>query len=145
MIDFSSRSAGFTTIELLVTLFVATAFIGAFAQVFTVIDRGATETRWQSAASNLAYSSLRKYTAQPAGFVCDNTTNLAVNASAAGQTVSSTTYTASDVGLPGTQATVEVKAYAPSGCGTSMPTKLVATTTYGTTPVRKVTHATYVY
>ena len=140
-----SKPSGFTTIELLITLFVATTFIAAFAQVFSVIDRGAAEARWQSAASNLAYSALRKYNARPGSFVCNSTTNLAANASAAGQTLSTTTYTAPDVGLPGTQATVIVVAYAPAGCAADTPIKLVATTTFGTNPARKVIHATYVY
>lgn len=137
--------AGFTTIELLVTLFVATTFIAAFAQVFSVIDRGAAEARWQSAASNLAYGSLRKYNTTPGTFVCDSTTNLAANASAAGQTMSTDTYSAPTVGLPGTTATVVVVAYAPSGCSSEVPVKLIATTTFGTNPIRKVVHATYVY
>jgi Tfp pilus assembly protein PilV len=138
-------SSGFTTIELLVTLFVATAIVAAFAQIFTVIDRGAAEARWQSTASSLAYSDLRRYDTRPTAFVCDANTNLALNANAPGQTLTSNTYTAPSVGLPGTQATVIVVAYAPSGCAANTPVKLVATTTYGGSPARKVIHATYVY
>lgn len=137
-------SAGFTTIELLVTLFVAMAFIAAFAQIFTVIDRGAAEARWQSSASNLAYGELRKYTTKPSTFVCNSVTDLRSNNAAPGQTISSATYTGSAVGLPGTQVTVTVVAFAPAGCATDAPVKLIATTSYGTTPVRKAIHATYV-
>lgn len=134
---------GFTTIELLVTLFVATAFVGAFSQIFTVIDRAAAEARWQSAASNLAYSNLRRYaTAGDTSFICNSTTNLVTNPSAPGQVLHTTNYSASTSGLPGT-ATVEVRAYAPMGCGTDVSLKIIATTTYGS-PARKAVHATYV-
>ncbi|EDK72327.1 hypothetical protein TM7_0550 [candidate division TM7 genomosp. GTL1] len=141
-----AKPSGFTTIELLVTLFVATAFIAAFAQIFSVIDRGTTEAKWQSAASNLAYSNLRKYSSASdvTGFACNSTTNLTTNASAAGQVIQTNNYTGSAVQLPGSTVTVEVRAFAPAGCGTT-PIKLVATTTFGGAPIRKVIHATYVY
>jgi type II secretory pathway pseudopilin PulG len=143
------KNRGFTTIELLVTLFVAMTFVGAFAQIFTVIDRGAAEARWQSAASNLAYSNLRRYAKKSdvGAFICNSDTNLASNASAPGQMIHEYGYGGGTDGIPGTSdgfIYIEVRAYAPAGCGTDTPIKLIATTTYSSNPTRKAVHATYV-
>lgn len=134
------NSQGFTTIELLITLFVGFAFIATFFQLFTIIDQSTTESRWQSTASNLAYTNLRKFSTRPASFTCNSTTDLTLNAFAPGQVVFNQgpgTYE----GLPG-QVSQEIRAYAPAGCGPDLPTKLESTVTFGDN--RKVTHATYV-
>lgn len=53
--------SGFTAVELLVTLFVAAAFLIAGYQLFTVVIRDGGETRAESLASNVAYDYLRQY------------------------------------------------------------------------------------
>lgn len=133
-------TTGFTTIELLITLFVAFAFIASFFRLFTVIDQSTTESRWQSTASSLAYSNLRNFSTRPSGFVCDSVTNLTLNASAAGQLIFSPT-PGTHEGLPGT-VTQEVRAFAPAGCGANMPIKIQSTVEYGDN--REATHATFV-
>lgn len=60
-------SSGFTAIELLITLFVAAAFLGAGYQLFNLVIKDGGNTRAESAASNVAYDYLRRYS--------DSTTN----------------------------------------------------------------------
>lgn len=134
------NSHGFTTIELLITLFVGFAFIATFFQLFTVIDQSTTESRWQSTASNLAYTNLRKFSTQPSSFTCNSTTDLTLNEFAAGQVVF-TEGPGTQEGLPG-EVTQEVRAFAPAGCGPDLPTKLESAVYFG--DGREVTHATYV-
>ncbi len=58
------RSAsGFTAVELLITLFVAVAFIIAGYQLYGVIIKDGGATRAQSTANNLAYTYMRQYAA----------------------------------------------------------------------------------
>lgn len=52
---------GFTAVELLVTLFVAAAFLIAGYQLFNVVMKDGGDTRAQSAAANTAYNYLRQY------------------------------------------------------------------------------------
>jgi len=57
----SRAQSGFTAVELLVTLFVAAAFIIAGYQLFNVVIKDGGETRAQSTAANTAYAYLRQY------------------------------------------------------------------------------------
>lgn len=53
--------AGFTAVELLVTLFVAGAFLIAGYQLFNVVINSGGEARAKSSATNIAYSYMRQY------------------------------------------------------------------------------------
>lgn len=57
----SIKQAGFTAIELLITLFVAAAFLVSGFQLYNVIIKGGGNTRAQSRASNVAYDYMRRY------------------------------------------------------------------------------------
>ena len=61
MMKFSKDSSGFTAVELLVTLFVAAAFLIAGYQLFSVVIRDGGQTRAEANASNVAYDYLRQY------------------------------------------------------------------------------------
>lgn len=61
MIHRTHHSAGFTAVELLVTLFVAAAFLIAGYQLFNVVIKDGGDTRAQSAAANVAYNYIRQY------------------------------------------------------------------------------------
>ncbi len=74
MSDHSSQ-AGFSAIELLVTLFVAAAFLLASYQLFTLVVRDGGATRSQAKAANLAYENLRRY-ASSATVPCTSSTPL---------------------------------------------------------------------
>jgi len=53
--------SGFTAVELLITLFVAAAFLIAGYQLFNVVIRDGGQTRAESRAANIAYDYLRQY------------------------------------------------------------------------------------
>lgn len=55
------RQSGFTAVELLVTLFVAAAFLLAGYQLYGLIIKDGGQTRSQTRASNVAYDYLQRY------------------------------------------------------------------------------------
>ena len=67
----SLNQKGFTAVELLITLFVAAAFLATGFQLYTVIIKSGGDSRQMSVASNAAYTNLRELaTANP---VCSTT------------------------------------------------------------------------
>lgn len=56
-----SKEDGFSAVELLITLFIAVAFIASAYQLYTVILNDSGDTRKQSYASNVAYQAIRQY------------------------------------------------------------------------------------
>ncbi len=56
-----TTQSGFSAVELLITLFVAAAFLIAGYQLFNVVIKDGGETRAESKASNVAYDYLRRY------------------------------------------------------------------------------------
>lgn len=71
-----SASAGFTAVELLITLFVAAAFLVAGYQLFNLVIRDGGDTRVEATAGNVAYDYLRRY-ADSASNPCTPSTPLA--------------------------------------------------------------------
>lgn len=57
------RQSGFSAVELLVTLFIAAAFLLAGYQLYTAIIRDSGANRQRARASNVAYDYLRQYAA----------------------------------------------------------------------------------
>ena len=57
----STSSAGFTAVELLVTLFVAAAFLLAGYQLFNAVIADGGRTRARTTVSNVAYGYLQQY------------------------------------------------------------------------------------
>jgi Tfp pilus assembly protein PilE len=55
------KHSGFTAVELLVTLFVAAAFLIAGFQLYTLIIKDGGESRAQARAANVAYDYLQRY------------------------------------------------------------------------------------
>ncbi len=64
------RQSGFTAVELLVTLFVAAAFLIAAYQLFNFIVKDGGSTRAESRAANVAYDYLRQYAASSTTIPC---------------------------------------------------------------------------
>lgn len=64
------RQSGFTAVELLITLFVAAAFLIASYQLFNLIVRDSGATRSESRAANVAYDYLRQYAASATTIPC---------------------------------------------------------------------------
>ncbi len=57
------KQTGFTAVELLITLFVAAAFLVTGYQLYSIIIKDSGQTRAQERASNVAYDYLRRYSA----------------------------------------------------------------------------------
>lgn len=55
---------GFSAVELLITLFIAAAFIATGYQLFTIIIKNGGDARMRAKASNIAYDNLRRYATQ---------------------------------------------------------------------------------
>lgn len=56
-----THKRGFTAVELLITLFVAAAFLSSGYVLYNAIVHASGEARKQAMASNIAYNYLRKY------------------------------------------------------------------------------------
>lgn len=77
---YANKQSGFTTVELLVTLFVAAAFLIAGYQLFNIIIKDGGSARFQSIANNKAYDYLQQYkTKVAANTSCNNPTNYSLN------------------------------------------------------------------
>jgi Tfp pilus assembly protein PilV len=122
------RQAGFSAVELLISMFIAVAFMGAGYLLFAVIVKDGSDARYQSRDSSIAYENLRTYT-------LNATTPCSVSSPAA-PAIPATGPNA----LP--NATMYIKLECPYG--TSDPTtKLSVRVVYGT-PAQEVTHAIFI-
>lgn len=126
-----SRQGGFTTVELLVTLFVAALFIASGYQLYNVITMRSGNARMMSEASNIGYDVLRKEGATVAGVPvsCSNPVNTHPT-----QSVSRTSET-----LPGL--TIRIIRCTPAS---DLSVVRVSVIVSCGSPVKEVTHATYV-
>lgn len=119
------NQAGFTAVELLVTLFVAAAFLIAGYQLFSVVIRDGGQTRAESRAGNIAYDYLRRYAPQ------------ATNPCTASTPLNNSAVTVD--GLIATTVTVTISCPNPS---TPALSKVEATIAYNS-PQQTVRYATY--
>lgn len=123
---YGNRQSGFTAIELLITLFVAAAFLIAGYQLFNVVIKDGGQARAESRAGNVAYDYLRRYTANAVSPCVDQPllTNSPINVD----------------GLADAKITVRI-----SCPDTTIPSlsKIQVTLEYNTGP-QKVVYATYV-
>ncbi len=124
-----TSQSGFTAVELLITLFVAAAFLVAGYQLFNLVIKDGGNTRVESAASNVAYDYLRRYSDSAATNPCTPSTPLANT----------------DVTVEGTpNAKVSVSITCPQDDAPSL-SKVDATVTYGLgTDANTVKYATYI-
>jgi Tfp pilus assembly protein PilE len=70
------KQAGFTAVELLITLFVAAAFLIAAYGLFNLVIKDGGATRGESRAANVAYDYMRQYAASSTTIPCTETTPL---------------------------------------------------------------------
>jgi prepilin-type N-terminal cleavage/methylation domain-containing protein len=75
----NKQQSGFTAIELLITLFVAAAFLVAGYQLFSLVIKDGGQARAESRAGNVAYDYMRRY-APAATNPCTEQTPLAASA-----------------------------------------------------------------
>jgi Tfp pilus assembly protein PilE len=121
------KEAGFSAVELLITLFIAAAFLATGYQLYTIILEDGGEARTQAKASNIAYDYLRKYT--------PNATNPCTSSNLSPAIPSGS-------GLP-SPSSAAVNISCPSGMGTNTVSKVQVTITYGS-PAKQVVHAIFV-
>jgi prepilin-type N-terminal cleavage/methylation domain-containing protein len=154
------RQSGFTAVELLITLFVAAAFLIAAYQLFNLVVKDGAATRSESRASNIAYDYLRKYAASSTTIPCTVSHPLA-NAMLTVDGLTSVTISV-DITCPNTttslskvttsimynnpQQTIQYATYVSSS---SAPTSYLDTTstvaTIDVSPVTKISHRLVVY
>lgn len=120
------REQGFSAVELLITFFIAAAFVGVGYQLYTIVVKEGSDSRLQSRASNVAYKNLRRYAAQV--------------------TAPCTTVSPSPIPTIGANdglgnATIAVAITCPFGTG-STTSKVTVTIKYGA-PQKEVVHALY--
>lgn len=145
-------SAGFTVVEVLVTIMVAAMFIIALYLLSTSVNSAAAGDRNRANASDIAYGYLRKYATADLTpltwsnpLVCDNTSDLTANASASGQILESGTLSSGLNGIP-TPVTYKVTAlaiYGCSGANSKKPVRVEAQITYGPNS-QVIKHTTFV-
>lgn len=117
---------GFTAVELLITLFVAAAFLMAGYQLFNLIIKDGGDTRAESRAGSVAYDYLRRYS------------NSATNPCTSQTPLTNSAITVSDL----TNVKVTIKVTCPQSATTSL-SKIESIVTYGT-PTSTVQYATFV-
>jgi hypothetical protein len=122
--------SGFSAIELLISLFIAVAFVGAGYQLYSVIIKDGGDARLRARANNIAYDNLRAYTPQA-------TNPCTTPAPSPAPTQPPAT---GDYGLP--SASISVTFSCPYG-GADSTTKLSVQVLYGT-PQQEVTHAIFI-
>lgn len=133
---------GFTLIETVITLVVASIFVIIILNLFMYISSVNSATRAYYNADLLAYNNLRKYanTQSPTWFNCERD-----SWSSKPRTITLINKTGNVSGIPSPVEELVV-AEAPYGCGTEdtsvKPIKITSTVTYGNLR-KKISHATY--
>lgn len=123
--------SGFSAVELLITLFIAVAFVATGYQLYSIIINDGGEVRARTRASNIAYDNLRRYSPQ-ATDPCSVFTPTPAPSIPAGS------------GLSNPSMTVDVTCPYGSTPGMNL-TKIQVTVRYGTsTPQQEVVHAIFV-
>jgi Tfp pilus assembly protein PilV len=121
-----STQSGFSAVELLITLFIAAAFIGTGTQIYSVVIQNSDEARTRAKASNIAYENLQRY-APKATNPC---TSLAANP---------TPTIPADSGL--TNTAISVNTTCPYG---ATPTSKVTVSVKYDTPQKEIIHVLFV-
>ena len=122
------NSAGFTIVELMISLFVAAAFIATGYQLYSVIISANKDARTQSLASNIARESMQK------SQLSVNSPCIAVAPVTPAPTVPAGTLLKNP--------TIAVSITCPYGTSSNI-SKVSASVSYGDTPQQKVTHTIY--
>lgn len=132
------KQTGFTTVELLVTLFIAAAFLMSGYQLYSMIIKDGGETRAQANASNKAYDYIQLYKSDPIVVQKpDCIENLDVLTGSGEETFS-------EITIPNlTNVTANIKVTCPYPDAPLL-SKITVTIRYGT-PQQEVVTATYAY
>lgn len=124
-----SATPGFSAVELMISMFIAVAFIASGYQLYSVIIKDGSEVNYRTQASNIAYSYLRQYGTQPSGNCVAKST----------QTI---TMTASEKATLPNNAKAYYDYTCPYGTGSSV-WRITTKVTYGT-PTQEIAHALFI-
>jgi type II secretory pathway pseudopilin PulG len=151
----NTNSEGFTVVEMIVTIVIASLFLTFFIQMFRASSNQQQIVFNQSIVNDIAKSNLDKfpstsgltYTCDTNPSVAANTNNLAIRADAPGTTLlqDSSPNKESDPGYLGVL-NQTVKAYSPLGCAVNNPVKIESRVQFGPPDARdEVVYATYIH
>lgn len=121
------NQAGFSAVELLITLFIATVFVFTGYQLYSVVLKNGSEANQRAIASTIAYDNLRRYIPQATNPCTTVTPN-------------PTPTIPANSGLPSPSITVTIDC----PYGTSDGTARVQVSVRYATPQQEVVHAAYV-
>jgi len=143
------RNAGFTVVEVIVTLVVIAIFLAAFFQTFILLTSQRVKVARQAAASDIAYTNLRKVVARPTGLSCDATNGYTLLSSTNGTDDTTRFFRSENDSTLGQQRTQRVIAYPTAGCTSfaTSPVKIVSTVTFDNNSpggAVEVVHASYI-
>lgn len=145
----TQRAAGFTVVETIVTLVVISIFLTAFFQTFLLLTSQRVKVARQAAASDIAYTNLRKVAARPTGLACDATNGYTLLSSTNGTDDTTRFFRSENDSTLGQQRTQRVIAYPTAGCTSfaTSPVKIVSTVTFDNNSpggAVEVVHASYI-
>jgi Tfp pilus assembly protein PilV len=121
-----TKQSGFSTVELLITLFIAAAFLISGFQLYAVIIKNGSEVRAKTKASNVVYDYLERYKSSATNPCTESTP--AINSPITVETLSNVT--------------VSVTISCPYSSTTSV-SKILVTINYNQ-PQKTISNATYV-
>lgn len=150
--DTHKEQAGFTIIEVLVSLIVLALFVGFFFQMYLAMESQRVLVLRRSVASDIAYKNLRKFPARP-GITMQDCTNSnmdlrtnAISASTglvlgtqANVTANAYGFIAENTSQLSTASTQRVVAYAPYGCASTI-IQVVSSVSFGNEEIRHVSY-----
>lgn len=144
-----NNAQGFTIVETIVTLVIISIFLTGFFQAYMLMTAQRVKVARQAAASDMAYTNLRKVIARPAGLTCNATTGHVLLSSTNGVNDSSRIYTAEDDRNLGAARTQSVVAYPSTDCANfaDNPVKIVSTVVFDKNKPGgevSVVHASYI-
>lgn len=143
---------GFTIVETIVTLVVLSIFLTGFFQAYMLMTTQRVKVARQAAASDMAYTNLRKVLSRPAGLLCDASsghTLLSTKPPTNGTNDGPRIYTAENDQILGEAREQTVVAYPTAGCAdfATHPVKIVSTVIFDKNKPGgevKVVHASYI-
>ena len=151
MKTYNENIKGFTIVEIIVTLTVLSIFLAGFFQAYLLMTAQRVKVARQAAASDIAYTNLRKVIARPAGLTCNASTGHTLLSSTNGTDDALRTFRPeSDANLV-TLRSQTVIAYPTAGCAgsafTDNPVKIVSTVTFDANSpggAESVVHASFI-
>lgn len=145
----TNGTEGFTIVETIVTLIVLTIFLTGFFQAYMLMTSQRVKVARQAAASDMAYTNLRKVLSRPAGLTCNASTGHTLLSSTNGTNDTTRIYSAENDQMLGEFRDQTVVAYPTAGCTdfATHPVKIVSTVVFDKNKPGgevRIVHASYI-